>query len=233
MTISQPLADLRTKPQPVSQDFSHDDLRNSQMLYGERAEVLKRKDKWLYVYAPEQGIFGWLHEEEVSDEVNMPTHVICDFHSELPFGSFATEGRPLAKKFCKKQLVEDALLFLGAPYLWGGRASYQNKPIGSVDCSGLINLLYRAQGIFIPRDSGPQALFAKKIRRLGIGDLLYLGDPVCHVLLKVDHDLFIEAPETGKSVRLLKWGRDIWEHKKQICIFDRDKHYPKHYRRIA
>ena len=231
MIISVPLADLRLKKQNCSQDFSHDDFRNSQLLFGERVELLE-KGEWPHIYAPEQGLFGYVHASEISPYKEKPTHVITTFDDELPFGSFGTKGRPLSKSFSRKQLIEDALQFLGMPYLWGGRSNHRQGPIGSVDCSGLINLVYRAQGILIPRDSGPQCRFSKECEKLLPGDLIYLGDPISHVIMKVDEDLFIEAPQTGKSVRLLRWGQDIWDDGK-LCFADREKRYSKYYRSIV
>lgn len=54
--------------------------------------------------------------------------------------------------------VQDALQiarsrFLGCPYRWGGRS-----PKGA-DCSGLVQMLARSQGLSLPRDSGEQEAF--------------------------------------------------------------------------
>lgn len=46
--------------------------------------------------------------------------------------------------------IDVARLFIGAPYLWGGRT-----PVG-VDCSGLVQAALRACGVGCPRDSDQQ-----------------------------------------------------------------------------
>ena len=51
----------------------------------------------------------------------------------------------------KEKLVENALMYLNAPYLWGGRS-----PVG-IDCSGFTQIVYRLQGVDLPRDAYQQA----------------------------------------------------------------------------
>ena len=232
MSASLPIADLRKKPQHLSQDFSHDDNRESQILFGEPLDILSSDDEWLQVKAPEQQMQGYIHRSEYSPERITPTHIICTTDEPLSFGTLVAEktARPIPKTPSRKQLIEDALLFLNMPYLWGGRGHYMAKPIASVDCSGLINLLFRAQGVQIPRDSAPQAAFGRKVERLQPGDLIYLGEPISHVILKLDETHYIEAPETGKCVRLLKWNHHVWEEGGKLRFFDREKSYTQHYR---
>lgn len=47
-------------------------------------------------------------------------------------------------------VVRTARRWLGVPYLWGGRTR------GGVDCSGLVQAVFAAHGIELPRDSGDQ-----------------------------------------------------------------------------
>ena len=66
--------------------------------------------------------------------------------------TFAYEGA-ISGPFqgAKGMLIENALLYLNAPYLWGGRS-----PFG-IDCSGFTQVVYKLTGIKLPRDSSEQA----------------------------------------------------------------------------
>ncbi len=234
-----PIADLRREPHELlPKNFDHHALRDSQILYNEKIEILEIVGRWVHVAAVEQMRFtdkwepyeGWLHQSEIGEGKIVPKFVVYD-SSEYSYGTYSESplpgARPLSSTFDRKQLVDDAKRFLGAPYLWGGRSSYFSTPIASVDCSSLIHLLYRAQGISIPRDAHDQYLFGKPSTELKPGDPLYLakGERINHVILKLEEGLFIEAPESGKHVRLLKEGEDLWQKDGRWHFFDRPDTY--------
>ena len=50
----------------------------------------------------------------------------------------------------KDHLINNAMVYLNTPYLWGGRT-----PFG-IDCSGFTQIIYRLQGMKIPRDAYQQ-----------------------------------------------------------------------------
>jgi hypothetical protein len=230
-----PVADLRRSPEELlPRTFDHHPLRDSQLLFNEEALVLEKQGEWMRVAAIEQLRFthekgwhpyeGWLHRSEIGEGSSFPRYVL---HSPSDFYAYGTYfetpmpgTRPIPSALNRPQLLQEAKQFLGKPYLWGGRGS-------NVDCSGLINLLYRAQGIPIPRDAHDQFLFGRGVSTLLPGDPLYLAkeDRISHVILKFEGDMFIESPETGKKVRLLKEGEDILQEGGRWHFRDRPHPY--------
>ena len=83
-------------------------------------------------------------------------------------------------------VVVSALLWRGAPYLWGGVTS------AGVDCSGLVQTTMRLHGVELPRDSDLQALRGvpadpgPDFARVRSGDLLFFAEEpgrITHVAL--------------------------------------------------
>ena len=246
--VSQPIVDLRSSPAIVlPSDYSHQEERETQLIQGEKLIFLEERGDWLRVGAIEQLRYteqegwgpypGWVHCSEVQEGfATQDSHVVCT-PGPLSYGTFVAseafslqEGiriRPIPISPNREQMVREAQCFIGMPYLWGGRSLSRLQQASSVDCSGLVNLLYRAQGICIPRDAHDQYLISQPVNTLLPGDPLYLAKNVRvnHVVMKLDELTFIEAPETGKKVRFLKWGIDLWEEEGKIRIFDRPHLY--------
>lgn len=107
------------------------------------------------------------------------------------------------------KIVRAAKSLLGTPYVWGGTSTT------GVDCSGLVQLAYKAAGISLPRVSYQQAGSGK---RVSIGDLKP-GDLVAwdnstrnngadHIAIYIGGGQIVEAPRPGTSVRVRKIGNN-------------------------
>jgi hypothetical protein len=118
-----------------------------------------------------------------------------------------------------------ASLFLGSPYLWGGRSSFCCKQqLRSVDCSGFVDLVYSILGYSLPRDSKDQFLFGKSSKDqlpVEAGDLLFLSkspDPqdIFHVMMVFDCENLIESCEASPDVRIISSKERLGEELYQL-----------------
>jgi hypothetical protein len=103
-------------------------------------------------------------------------------------------------------VVAEAKKYLGIPYLWGG-----TDPKKGLDCSGLVQLVYKNLGYDLPRVSYQQATAGRAVTgglaNAKPGDILAFNSPVNHVGIYIGNGKMIEAPRTGLDVRVI----DVYE----------------------
>lgn len=100
------------------------------------------------------------------------------------------------------QVAQDALAFLGTPYLWGGEL-----PETGFDCSGFLQYLYGKRGVEIPRVAEDQADVGIPIPPQGLraGDVIFFADSsgyIHHIGMYLGDGYFVHSPKTGDVVKI-------------------------------
>lgn len=153
----------------------------TELIAGEIFDVYDRASGFAWGQARRDGYVGYCPEEALGPLLPTATHHVADLRAFLypsasmkatplgflPYGAqiavleqesgflrtplghvYAKHLRPLAER--PDDPVSEAERFLGVPYLWGGKSSL------GLDCSGLVQTVCSACGIFAPRDSDMQ-----------------------------------------------------------------------------
>lgn len=103
-------------------------------------------------------------------------------------------------------VVAEARKYLGLPYVWGG-----TNPEKGLDCSGLVQLVYKNLGYDLPRVSYQQAASGRPVASMAEaqpGDLIAWDNSsrnngVDHIAIYIGDGKMIEAPRTGLNVRII------------------------------
>jgi cell wall-associated NlpC family hydrolase len=139
-----------------------------------------------------------------------------DGRSGRPRGELVPAAlRPVAFPADGAAAAETARRWLGAPYLWGG-ITY-----GGVDCSGLVQSVWKLHGRMIPRDSDQQSRFGEAVdpgpdfENLQPGDLCFFAEEpgrVTHVVMSTGGPEIIHASlGNGGVARNTLTGRRSYE----------------------
>ena len=180
----------------------------NQVLFGEHFKILEARKKWSRVRLSHDKYEGWICNKQWQ-EIDKTTYSELDHQtptlttdlidvvkgeqlqpivigSTLPYyqegalkigeNTFQLDGYTTKGFKEKLALVTNAMMYLNAPYL-GEVAS----PLG-IDCSGFTQMVYRLQGVELPRDAYQQAEVGNTlsfIEESEAGDLAFL------IILKV------------------------------------------------
>ena len=215
---------------PIKAEPSHRSEMVTQLLFGEKAEILEINDnEWARVRGYWDEYIGWCKISQLTmidpkDFRKQPKY-IADKHSNrlifdetemwLPMGCDLfglkhlpqKEGKYKGKKLSvnelepsPKKLVEMALQYMNAPYLWGGRT------MAGIDCSGLTQMAFKMCGMSLRRDASQQAEEGEMVGFLQDatkGDLAFFDNAdgkITHVGLLIDNTHIIHATDTSGRV---------------------------------
>lgn len=218
---------------PVRSEPSERSEMVTQILFGERYEILEKIEKWVYVRLLYDDYRGWIDAKMVTaieqsfvegiDSVccamasetfnivsrkntwgnklivpgsDLPYFDITDKSFRIGESKYSLNGAYFdlpGEKCVRESVIDCALKFFNAPYLWGGRTPY------GVDCSGLTQIVYKMNGIKLKRDASQQVLSGDTlsfVEEALPGDLAFFGDEegmITHVGIIWKHHKIIHA----------------------------------------
>lgn len=231
---------------PMRSESSDKSEMINQILFGEHFKVLEYRSKWSKIRLSHDKYEGWIcnkqwieiDKEFYSEVDNHIPSVSCDLldivesetattisiGSTLPLynnGKFRISDKEFSHNGIittgskdKQKIVHNSMMFLNAPYLWGGRS-----PLG-IDCSGFTQVVYKLQGIEIPRDAYQQAEIGTTlsfIEESQAGDLAFFDNnegKITHVGIILEDNFIIHASGKVRIDRLDQQGIFNAEEKK-------------------
>jgi cell wall-associated NlpC family hydrolase len=129
--------------------------------------------------------------------------IIESYYIVKPQDYAAAKGQRHGNGELRKAIITTARSYVGVPYRWGGES-----PRTGFDCSGLTMVVYRINGLDLPRSSRQQWKVGISIdrRQLRKGDLVFFatggGSKVSHVGIYTGGDKFLHAPGRGRQIQI-------------------------------
>ena len=209
---------------PLRSGPSHKTEMLSQVLFGEKYTVTDKAGTWMKILTEFDKYMGWIDMAHLqhspvtgsscghvlnrsllcykNDKTKIVLEAGCEiFNPDFEDKLFSvgnnqyTTGNYFNNNYISTSdsYADTAMKFINSPYIWGGRI-----PSG-IDCSGLTQLVYKIQGISIPRDSWKQAEAGKNIDFIDEaepGDLVFFDNDrgrISHVGMILSRGMVIHA----------------------------------------
>ncbi len=222
-TCLQTFIPMRNEPRSGSEMVSS-------LIFGESYTVTDSQNDWLKIKTDFDAYEGWISANSYDSWIAF-TQLVDTVYVEayakgenilIPCGGlipdepkFQLREKQFELKFnlkpnhhlpLKLRLTNTAKTFLNTPYLWGGRCFM------GIDCSGFVQVVFKANRVDLPRDTRQQINCGKPIQfsELQAGDLVFFkkpdGENVSHVGIMLNATDIIHASGRVRIDKLHKDG---------------------------
>ena len=203
---------------------------SSQILYGEKFLILKKYRDWYKVKTSYDKYVGFIKRKKFKEFTHKPTHKVSSLKAnvflkpskksqikmKLSFAS-SIQVKSSKKKFFnfdnywiqksdvvplnyKEKIFKKVTIFRNVKYKWGG------KKFNGIDCSGLVQIFYKYNNLYCPRDTGPQFRYFKKFKSIKKSAVIFWKG---HVAICLSKRKLIHAYGPKKKVIIMDIKKTI------------------------
>ena len=214
----------------IYEDKKKNSKLSSQILYGEKFSIIKKYRNWYKIKTYYDKYVGFIKSKKFKKYTYKPTHKVASLKAKVfskPFKnsqikmklSFASllQVKGKSKNFLnfddcwihksdvvpinyKEEIFKKITIFKNVKYKWGG------KKFDGIDCSGLVQLFYKFNNLYCPRDSGQQFRYFKKLNSIKKDAIIFWKG---HVAVCLSKKKLIHAYGPKKKVVIMDVGKTI------------------------
>tara|TARA_B100001057_G_scaffold61512_1_gene54915 strand:+ start:57 stop:770 length:714 start_codon:yes stop_codon:yes gene_type:complete len=211
---------------PIVNIYEKNSLKSklsSQLIYGEKFQILNKKKDWLKIKTSYDNYIGFIKKRKFLRSIKI-THKVSSLSAnlysrpeekfllitKLPFCSKISVSE-INKKFYKfenywikkenvvpisykQQIFKDIKMFKNIAYKWGG------KTFRGIDCSALVQLFFKFNNLYCPRDTKDQIKYFRKAKRIKKNAIIFWKG---HVAICLSKNILIHAYGPKKKVLVM------------------------------
>ena len=192
----------------IYEDKKKSSKLSSQILYGEKFSIIKKYKDWYKIKTDYDKYVGFIKSKKFKEFTHKPTHKVSSLKANvfskplksskikmklsftsllqiksrknnfLNFDNYWIQKSDVVPINYKEKIFYKITIFKNVKYKWGG------KKFDGIDCSGLVQLFYKFNNLYCPRDTGPQFRYFKKFKSIKKNAIIFWKGHVAVCLSK-------------------------------------------------